>query len=88
MPCGDRQEGNGQAEKKNSAVINLQEQQHPTKECTPFCSCICCAATVFYQPVPYFNAGKVVFQSAKFPIYNSSSCSEVSFTIWQPPKMG
>jgi hypothetical protein len=88
LPCSDRQENNVKAEQKISATTQQQQHQAGDEACTPFCSCVCCAASAFYQPFPYLNAAKAIFQSVKFPVYESSFCSEVSFSIWQPPKIG
>ncbi len=87
FPCNDRQESNVKAEQKISTTTQQQQHQAGDEACTPFCTCSCCPASAFYQPFPYFSVYKAVFQSVKYPIYTSSFCSEVSSSIWQPPKI-
>jgi len=87
IPCGDREDCNARPEQTISVSTNHQEHKNPIEACTPFCSCSCCPASAFYQPLSHFNVVKTVFQSLKYPVNNSSFCSEVSFSIWQPPKI-
>lgn len=75
------------AEQKISAAPQHQHQQPVDEACTPFCNCSHCPASAFNQQLSHFNVVKPVFQSLKYPIYNSSFSTEVSFSIWQPPKI-
>ncbi|WP_416440049.1 DUF6660 family protein [Phnomibacter sp. MR] len=87
LPCIDRQECNIKAEQKFSVTSQHQHPQDTDEACTPFCSCSHCPPSAFYQPVAHNNIATAVFQSLKYPIYNSSFSTEVSFSIWQPPKI-
>lgn len=88
FPCGDVRECNDQAELEISAASEHKDHAHTTEACTPFCTCSCCAAsTVFQYSAAIVNTQKVVFASLKYPGYKISDRPEVSFTIWQPPKI-
>lgn len=87
IPCNDKQECSAKAEQKISAIPSHQHQQPVDEACTPFCSCSHCPASAFYQSVAHNNIATAVFQSLKYPIYNYSFSTEVSFSIWQPPKI-
>lgn len=87
VPCEDSEECNVKGVYTISQAANHDQHNHDTENCSPFCTCSCCPASAFYQPLPYFDISKGVFQSEKYPIYSPSFCSEVSFSIWQPPKI-
>jgi hypothetical protein len=86
FPCGDGQECDTKAEQKISATADHQEHQHQTENCTPFCICACCAASVFCQPVESVKTHKLELQAAKFQ-YEISLISTDLHSIWQPPKI-
>lgn len=86
LPCGDRQECNVKAEQKITASTPHQEHQHQTEACTPFCSCACCAAASFHQPVMYAKTNGLVFQKLTF-YYNDDFLSYDFHSIWQPPRI-
>ncbi len=87
LPCSDSTECNATSEVKISASTNHQEHNHSKEACTPFCTCSCCAASAFYNPLNKVQVAKIGFQSEKFPLYNENFNSEVSYSIWQPPKI-
>jgi hypothetical protein len=65
-----------------------QQQHNDSKEaCTPFCNCSCCPASAFYSPLSKIEVSKVNFQSEKFPQFDFAFTSNVSYSIWQPPKL-
>jgi hypothetical protein len=87
LPCSDSTECNAKAEVKISASTNHQEHNHTKEACTPFCTCSCCAASAFYNSLNKVQAVKIAFQSEKYPLHNENFNSEVSYSIWQPPKI-
>jgi hypothetical protein len=87
LPCSDSTEANAKSEVKISVSTNQQEHSNSNEACTPFCNCSCCAASAFYSPLNKVQDAKIVFQPEKFPLYNESFNSEVSYSIWQPPKI-
>lgn len=87
MPCGDIQDCNVKVESKISATDNHQQHNHDAESCTPFCSCSCCAASVFFSPFAKTQAAQVAFQSTKYSLYDVAFNSEVFSSIWQPPKL-
>ncbi|MFN0082794.1 MAG: DUF6660 family protein [Ferruginibacter sp.] len=87
IPCGDKEERNAKGAQTISAIKHQHQHDNTNDACTPFCSCSCCPASAFFQPLSHFSIYKVVFPSKKYPVYNSSFCPQVSFSIWQPPKI-
>lgn len=86
IPCADRQESIGNGEQRISANADTKQQQNNNDICTPFCNCSCCAASAFHQTLPHYSILKMVFQSMKYPVYTPSFRTNISFSIWQPPK--
>jgi hypothetical protein len=87
LPCGDSEECNVKTEAKISATDNHQQHRHDAEACTPFCTCSCCAASVFYSPFTKALANKMGFQSEKYPIHNVAFTTEAHYSIFQPPKL-
>jgi len=88
FPCGDRLECNEKNELKISASLEHKAHSHETESCTPFCTCSCCAAsTVLYYSSASVKVPKVDFAIIQFPHYADSFRPELSFSIWQPPKI-
>jgi len=87
LPCNDSKESTGKSEVKISAIANHPQDNHDNDSCSPFCSCACCHASVFYQALPFSYIPKPVFQTKEYPVYSSSFYPEISFSIWQPPKL-
>jgi hypothetical protein len=86
FPCGDSQECNLKQEQEISVTTSHQDHTPNTETCTPFCSCSCCAASAFYQPVLYAKTIPLDFQSFKF--HNKADFSSYDFhSVWQPPKI-
>jgi len=87
LPCGDRLECSAKTEATISANKDHKQHQHQGEHCTPFCTCSCCATSAFPQAAPYFSFHKQAFEKKTYPVYNAPFCGEVSFAIWQPPKL-
>lgn len=85
VPCGDGAENIVKSAAKISTTDN---HNHADADlCTPFCSCTCCPASAFYHPLALFEIPKIIFQSMKFNVVNSSCLSNDFHSIWQPPKL-
>ncbi|MFW2477262.1 MAG: DUF6660 family protein [Sediminibacterium sp.] len=87
LACSDSTECNAKSESKISASANHQAHNHSKEACTPFCTCSCCAATAFYHPLSKVQFVKIIFRSEKDPFDVENFNSEVSYSIWQPPKL-
>ncbi len=87
LACSDSTECNAKSESKISASANHQAHNHSKEACTPFCTCSCCAATAFYHPLSKVQFVKIIFRSEKAPLDDENFNSEVSYSIWQPPKL-
>lgn len=87
IPCNDSKECNMATPVEVYASNNHQEHNHSKEACTPFCTCSCCAASAFYNPISKAQIVKEDFQSIKYPIHNENLNTEVSYSIWQPPKI-
>lgn len=85
IPCADGAVAMSKAksEMKNS---NHQQNDHPTRDCSPFCSCSCCTSS----PIPQFISKVILVKPTIIrsytPVY-SSPIKEISLSIWQPPQL-
>lgn len=60
-------------------------QNHSGDSCSPLCTCNCCGSvTLVYEFAHSFNAS---FTPLQKPLYSENSLSEISFSVWQPPKL-
>ena len=87
FPCNDSKECNLITQVEVSASNNHQEHNHSKEACTPFCTCSCCAASAFYNPISKVQVVNEDFQSIKYPIHVERFKAGVSYSIWQPPKI-
>ncbi len=87
LPCGDSKECNAKTPVEISAADNHQDHNHAAEICTPFCTCSCCAASLFHSAFSKAQVTKIVLQSEKYPLYDLSFNSIASSCIWQPPKI-
>ena len=88
MPCADTDDISTQ---KAQTIIsaNHSNTNSPIQKdvCTPFCSCSHCPASAFFQPLSNYNIVNLVFQTKNSSLYKVPFTSEISFAIWQPPKL-
>lgn len=87
IKCSDSKECNVSSIVKILTSNNHQAHNHSKESCTPFCTCSCCAASAFYNSLNNVQVVKTLFQSEKYHLHNESFNSEVSYSIWQPPKI-
>ncbi|WP_394349673.1 DUF6660 family protein [Adhaeribacter soli] len=88
MPCTDQEPATS-----FSSVITANthvDAQHPTHAedaCSPLCICTCCSGfTIQANTFHNFQTLTVGFKT-EFPIYPQSNWLDLSFSIWQPPKL-
>lgn len=58
---------------------------HSADSCSPLCTCSCCGGvTLVYE---FAHSFKASFTPLEKPLYSENSISEISYSIWQPPKI-
>lgn len=58
---------------------------HTADSCSPLCTCSCCGGvTLVYESSPDFKADFTLLHK---PLYSENPISEISYSIWQPPKI-
>ena len=87
LPCGDSQECNAKVELKITASEDHPQHSHESEDCTPFCTCSCCAASASFSPFLNIQTAIILVQSTQFLHYDVSFHSEVFSSIWQPPQL-
>ncbi|MES2851202.1 MAG: DUF6660 family protein [Bacteroidota bacterium] len=87
FPCGDGDECVVKDDTNISAPINHNNHSQDAEHCTPFCTCSCCAVSVSLQAIASFRISKRIFPAKNYPVYEISYSEQVSFAIWQPPKL-
>jgi hypothetical protein len=87
VPCSDSKECTVSSEVIVSTSNDHQEHKHSQEACTPFCTCSCCAASAYYNHLDKVKVIHITFQSEKYPLHIENFHSEVSYSIWQPPKV-
>ncbi len=64
---------------------NEHADHHSTDLCSPLCTCSCCGGiTLPSESLHHFKADLTPFQK---PLYSENSISEITYSIWQPPKI-
>lgn len=86
FPCGDSTECDTKELQKISAPTHHKDHPHETEACAPFCSCACCGAAVFYQPVINAKTITLVFSQRVFHYKNDFNSYDFQ-SVWQPPKI-
>jgi hypothetical protein len=87
FPCGDVSECDVQRLVSISAASDHQHHSHSGEQCTPFCTCSCCAVSVVLKQVSPFELRPFKHISPSYSFYRPSHCEEISVGIWQPPKL-
>ncbi|MEP7323142.1 MAG: DUF6660 family protein [Saprospiraceae bacterium] len=87
IPCGDIMECNVMDDGTISVSQDHHQDKHHLEHCTPFCGCACSSG--FYHVVPLIlQHHHHLIQSGNPLYYHSSFTAGVSYSIWQPPKLG
>lgn len=87
MPCGDNTDCNEQAPTTITAANDHQQHNHEAETCSPFCSCACCAASVYQTAFFKIPTPKISFRAEKYAFYQTAFTNELSCSIWQPPQL-
>lgn len=85
IPCADGAVAMSKA-KTEIQKTNHQQNDHPTRDCSPFCSCSCCTGS----PIPQHVVKLIFVKPELIRNYNSvysSPIKEISLSIWQPPQL-
>lgn len=61
------------------------DHDHSADACSPLCTCNCCGGvTLLYE---FSHDFKTNYTSLQKPLYSENLISEISYSIWQPPKI-
>lgn len=86
LPCSDGVECSSGKATMIAMAGNHEQHQHETENCTPFCNCSCCAASVYFTPLEKTAFNKIIFHLEKYPVYHLTSITALAESIWQPPR--
>lgn len=89
VPCNDVHNDCNDSNTKTELTQNHDHHQDQDDNCTPFCTCTCCSASVIALDfVPFQIKNPTVFRiSEKVSLRNFSFISNFFGSIWQPPKI-
>jgi hypothetical protein len=87
LPCADAAPvGKANNAKTEISKTNGQQENDHTDDCSPFCTCNCCAVSS-YVTVP-FQLEHFRSASAGIPaVHLPSNTASVSLPVWQPPQL-
>lgn len=86
VPCGDRQDCSVAADAVVTAGTDHQQHDQDIEHCTPFCSCACCASSTVSPSPVFFTLNKKGFGKMPYADYHTGMFSNISCSIWQPPR--
>ncbi len=87
IPCIDRPEDHHLQKTEIEANANTNHHNHGGDQCSPFCTCNCCATPVIQQEsIIQFNSTNL-FQEFTLAEYISVFTSDYLSSIWQPPQI-
>jgi hypothetical protein len=86
IPCIDKVQDH--AKQTIEIAQNPADHQHgqESDQCSPFCSCVCCATSVIH-PDYSIHFKSFSFLQEKFSEQTFSFVSSHFVSIWQPPKL-
>jgi len=87
VPCSDTEECNVQQPESISTAAGHEQHSHDSESCTPFCTCSCCAASVYSAPFYKLQANAVSPFSQKHLLLNVDFDAEAHYSIWEPPQL-
>ena len=89
VPCSDMHNKCNTENSKTELTQNHNHQNDTNDNCTPFCTCACCSASVVALDFAPFHIKKPAeFSiSQKITIRNFSFVSNYFGNIWKPPKI-
>lgn len=89
VPCSDVHNECNDKNSKTGLTQNHDHQQDKDDNCSPFCICTCCSASVVFLDFALFQI-KIPNEfsiTEKLTIRNFSFVSNYFGNIWQPPKI-
>jgi hypothetical protein len=87
IPCADKLEDRHVQQTQVTDDSPVGHHHHDGDECSPFCTCNCCASPVIQQDfIVQFNCLNII-QEFPTPEYTSRFTSSYCCSIWQPPQM-
>lgn len=88
LPCADNAYtmNAGKAKSEMIKKASTENETDHNDDCSPFCNCTCCAGFSINHSIASISS-IVVFSSNRFSSYLPANISEVSFPVWQPPKI-
>jgi hypothetical protein len=89
MPCSDSDDCKYEQEQQTSnfATTNHSDHEQDTESCSPFCMCACCGQSCSFEHFQADLGLNFPTVAQKVSVYKATFSSEVSFSIWQPPKI-
>lgn len=87
LPCGDADECRELAAGSVSTTAGHKDHQRQKDNCTPFCTCACCAAPVSLQQHVLYKFERPAFAANKYPVIHISFTSSDLSSVWQPPRL-
>ncbi len=66
-------------------IESSHADNHAGDECSPLCNCTCCGSITIVHEISH--SFKTNFTQLPKPFYSENSVSEISYSIWQPPKI-
>jgi hypothetical protein len=87
MPCRDGKDfGVNKSALQTSIQQNTPCSDTQDETCSPLCTCSCCGVNAILYPLTNLTTLSVNEEN-KFSMYQQSRITEVSYSIWQPPKL-
>lgn len=89
VPCSDVHNDCNNSKSKTELTQNHDHQQDQDDNCSPFCTCACCGASVVAIDFTPFQIKKPAefLITQKISLRNFSFISNFYGNIWQPPKI-
>ncbi|MFM9944723.1 MAG: DUF6660 family protein [Bacteroidia bacterium] len=88
MACSDKEDCKYVSTYKSiSTATDHSNHDNDVEKCSPFCMCACCGLSYNFSYFPTDLGLNFQTSVIKTSFYNTCFVSEVSFSIWQPPKI-
>jgi hypothetical protein len=87
MPCMDDNNEFKGNQKTAISKSNSQQEHSESDDCSPFCNCSCCSTSLIHQVPTLIYFQKPAFQEKNYSLHKPWFYSNISSSIWQPPKL-
>lgn len=88
IPCIDRTDNDHFPQTEIGGNKDNGHQHQDSDQCSPFCTCNCCATSVIYQDFNVRFDDFSVFEKQASTEYTSAIFSCHLGSVWQPPQIG